>query len=119
MFVIELKYEAELTEIDWRAPDGSAGIPAARGGDAVRAAWTALALLVAGRVFIRDAWTDLAGDTFGRLTRAQTPSGGWLLAGAPYYPACCDGRSRSCSHRTAAAAWCSIIGWSLTGGRPW
>ena len=32
---------------------------------------------------------------------------------------CCDGRSRSCSHRIAAAASCSIIGWSSTGGRPW
>jgi hypothetical protein len=73
--------EAELTGIDWRAPDGGAGIPAAQGDDVVRAVWSALALFVAGRVFIRDAWTDLAGDTFGRLTRAQAAGGAWLSAG--------------------------------------
>jgi hypothetical protein len=73
--------EAELTGIDWRGPDGGREIPAGRGDDAVRATWSALALFVAGHVFIRDAWTDLAGDTFGRLTRAQTTSGAWLAAG--------------------------------------
>ena len=35
----------------------------------------------------------------------------WRPAGAPYCQDCCDGRSRSCSRRTAAAASCSIIGW--------
>ncbi len=57
------------------------GIPASRGGDATRAGWNALALSVAGKIFHRDAWTDLASDTFGRLTRSQQPSGELLIAG--------------------------------------
>ena len=73
--------ESELTGIDWRGQDGGPQIPAARGGDAVRAAWSALALFAAGRVFVRDAWTDLAGDTFGRIARAQSADGAWLSAG--------------------------------------
>jgi hypothetical protein len=43
-----------------------------------QSAWDALALQIAGKVFIRDAWTDLAADTFGRLARAQQPSGAFL-----------------------------------------
>lgn len=58
-----------------------AGIPAGQGGDAARAAWNALALAVAGKIFHRDAWTDLASETFGRLTRSQQPSGELLIAG--------------------------------------
>ena len=54
--------------------------PAIRGGSAAEAAWTALALHVAGKIFVRDAWTDLAADTFGRLTRGQRESGAFLLA---------------------------------------
>ncbi len=68
--------EAELGEINW----GFAGLPASRGGVASEAAWTALALHVAGKVYVRDAWTDLASDTFGRLTRGQQPSGAFLQA---------------------------------------
>jgi hypothetical protein len=68
--------EAEITGIDWPP----AGMPAARGGAATEAAWTALALWVAGKVFIRDAWTDLAGDTFGKLARGQRDSGAFLTA---------------------------------------
>jgi hypothetical protein len=45
-----------------------------------QAVWDALALHIAGKVFIRDAWTDLAADTFGRLTRAQDSSGRFLPA---------------------------------------
>src|SRR5438552_274821 len=37
-------------------PDDTAAIPAARGDLAAEAAWTAAALHVAGKVFIRDAW---------------------------------------------------------------
>lgn len=66
--------EAELTEIDW-PPDG---LTAARGTSAAEAAWMALCLHVAGKVFIRDPWTDLAADAFGRLMRGQQPGGAWL-----------------------------------------
>jgi hypothetical protein len=55
-------------------------IPAGRGSTATEAAWIALALHVAGKIFIRDAWTDLASDFFGKLCRAQTPSGTFLTA---------------------------------------
>ncbi len=55
-------------------------LTAARGDVIAAAAWSALALHVAGKIFIRDAWTDLASDTFGRLTRAQQPGGAFLLA---------------------------------------
>ena len=76
--------EAEVTAID--IPGGGQPLPAARGAAAAEAAWTALALWVAGKVYVRDAWTDLAGDTFGRLTRAQTPDGAFLLAAASDNP---------------------------------
>jgi hypothetical protein len=74
--------EAGLGEIAW----SSAGFPASRGGVAVEAAWTALALYVAGKVYIRDAWTDLAADTFGRLTRGQQSSGAFLQTTASDNP---------------------------------
>lgn len=70
--------EAELGPITV-ADDGT---PAIRGGSAAESAWTALALFAAGKVFVRDAWTDLAADTFGRLARGQQP-GGAFLAPAP------------------------------------
>ena len=54
--------------------------PAVRGGSAAEAAWTALALYIAGKIFIRDAWTDLAADTFGRLSRGQQENGAFLAA---------------------------------------
>jgi hypothetical protein len=60
--------------------------PAIRGGSAAEAAWTALALHVAGKIFVRDAWTDLAADTFGRLARGQQPGGAFLLAAASDNP---------------------------------
>jgi hypothetical protein len=44
-------------------------VPAAMGDRLAELCWTALALHVAGKVFIRDAWTDLAGDIFGKLVR--------------------------------------------------
>ena len=59
----------------------------AAGGDAVaEAAWSALALFAAGRLFVRDAWTDLASDYFGRLARGQTPLGTFLTPGASDNP---------------------------------
>jgi hypothetical protein len=72
--------EAELGDVSL------ANVSASRGGTAAEAAWTALALHVAGKVYVRDAWTDLAGDTFGRLTRQQQPGGAFLLAGAADNP---------------------------------
>jgi hypothetical protein len=60
--------------------------PALRGGSAAEAAWTALALHVAGKIFVRDAWTDLAADTFGRLSRGQQPDGAFLLAASSDNP---------------------------------
>jgi len=68
--------EAELTQIAW--PAGP--IPAGRGSSATEAAWMALSLHVAGKIYIRDAWTDLAADTFGKITRAQAASGAFLTA---------------------------------------
>jgi len=48
---------------------------ARRSGDAAaEACWMAAALQVAGKIFIRDAWTDLAGDVFGKLARRQQPA---------------------------------------------
>jgi hypothetical protein len=67
--------EARLGDITF---DDAAEIPAARGDLAAEAAWTAAALYQAGKVFIRDAWTDLAAATFGRLTRAQRDGGAFL-----------------------------------------
>jgi hypothetical protein len=74
--------EAELTNV--RLPDGT--IPAARGGLVTESAWAALALFVAGKALVRDAWTDLASDTFGRLTRWQQPSGAFFAAGGADNP---------------------------------
>jgi hypothetical protein len=68
--------EAELGALEW--PAGP--MPAALGANAAESVWTALALHVAGNVYIRDAWTDLASDTFGQLMRRQQPSGAFLLA---------------------------------------
>lgn len=56
------------------------GISAARGSEVACAGWNALALSVAGQMFHRDAWTDLAADTFGRITRSQQTSGAFFTA---------------------------------------
>lgn len=79
--------ENELGQIDWSAEHREPGpqgfplfMPAGRGASATEAAWTALALHVAGKVYIRDAWTDLAADTFGKLVARQQPNGTFLLA---------------------------------------
>jgi hypothetical protein len=60
--------------------------PAERGASVAEAAWTALALQTAGKIFVRDVWIDLASDTFGRLARAQQPSGAFLAAGGSANP---------------------------------
>ncbi|HEV2296717.1 MAG TPA: hypothetical protein VGR35_22945 [Tepidisphaeraceae bacterium] len=72
--------EAELGDM------ALANLPATRGGVASEAAWTALALYVAGKVYVRDAWTDLAGVTFGALARGQQPSGAFLHTSASDNP---------------------------------
>ncbi len=61
--------ESRLGLINWPASDRA--IEAAHGATATEAAWMALALHVAGKVYVRDAWTDLASDTFGRIIRSQ------------------------------------------------
>jgi hypothetical protein len=55
-------------------------IPALKGSAATDAAWLALALHVAGKLYVRDAWTDLASDLFGKLTKSQQPTGAFLAA---------------------------------------
>jgi hypothetical protein len=79
--------ESQLTQIDLTpAQDGSglttqhSGLPALLGAAATDAAWMALALQVAGKIYIRDAWTDLASDLFGKLARSQHSSGAFLTA---------------------------------------
>jgi hypothetical protein len=69
--------EARLGEFNW-PPDNT---PASYGDRAAEACWIALVLRLAGKVFIRDAWTDLAGDVFGKLTRRQQESGAFLTPG--------------------------------------
>jgi hypothetical protein len=68
--------EAELGQIEW--PRGP--MPAGRGSSATESAWMALALHLAGKLYVRDAWTDLASDTFGRIAAAQRPNGMFLQA---------------------------------------
>ncbi len=69
--------EVRVQEVTW--PGG--GWPAARGGELARAVWEALTLAVAGKVLVRDSWTDQASEVFGKLARAQTPAGSLLTAG--------------------------------------
>jgi hypothetical protein len=74
--------EAELGDVVW---DETFTL-AARGANVADVAWTALALHAAGKAFVRDAWLDLASDVFGKLTRAQQPSGSFLIATASDNP---------------------------------
>ena len=69
--------ELRLGEFIWPPADA----PAAQGDRIAEICWIALALQVAGKLFIRDAWTDLAADVFGKLVRRQCESGAFLLAG--------------------------------------
>ena len=66
--------EAELGDIAWDETSAWA----ARGSSAGEACWIALALHRAGKVFVRDVWIDLASDLFGKLIKAQQPSGAFL-----------------------------------------
>ena len=67
-----------LGEFDWPKHV----IDASHGEHVAEACWSALALHVAGKVFIRDGFTDLAGDVFGKLLACQTPTGPFLTATA-------------------------------------
>jgi hypothetical protein len=68
--------ESELTSIDWP----TSAMPASRGSNAAEAVWMALALFVAGKIYVRDAWLDLASDTFGKLLRGEPNRSTFLLA---------------------------------------
>jgi hypothetical protein len=61
-------------------------LPAAHGDLYGEMLWTALALHHAGKLLIRDAWTDLAADAFGHLARRQQGSGAFLAAGVSDNP---------------------------------
>ncbi len=74
--------EGELHQVSWPAE----GMPAQRGGGACEAAWAALALHIAGKVFVRDAFTDQAADIFGKLVRGQQASGNFLTPTASDNP---------------------------------
>jgi hypothetical protein len=74
--------EAELGEIGWDATSVWAG----RGGSASEACWIAAALHKAGKVYVRDAWVDLASDLFGKVVKAQGASGAFLEAAASDSP---------------------------------
>lgn len=80
--------EAELSRIEWPAPpvQEANSIPALMGATATDAAWMALALHAAGKVFVRDAWLDLASDTFGKFIRCQRADGPFLTATASDNP---------------------------------
>ena len=77
--------ESQLTQIDLSGPGteevAPGSISASRGAAAADATWMALALQVAGKTYVRDAWTDLASDLFGKIARAQQPTGAFLTAG--------------------------------------
>ena len=77
---------------------------AQRGGSVAEAAWTALALHTAGKLYVRDVWIDLASDTFGRLTRAQQETGAFLAAGASDNPELAWYHELSILHAAAAYA---------------
>ena len=66
--------EFRLGEFIWPASE----LPASSGDRVAEVCWIALTLHIAGKVFIRDAWTDLAGDVFGKLVRRQRDTGAFL-----------------------------------------
>ncbi|MBC8108985.1 MAG: hypothetical protein H7Z14_20535 [Anaerolineae bacterium] len=68
--------EGTIGDFDW--PAGA--IPASLGSRATEIAWAALTLHVAGKVFVRDAFTDFAADTFGRFTKRQRDNGAFFEA---------------------------------------
>lgn len=74
--------EADLGSTAWPVESLAAGA----GARWSEMAWEALALFVAGKVFVRDVWIDLASDTFGRLARFQQPNGGFLASTAADQP---------------------------------
>jgi hypothetical protein len=74
--------ESRLGEFTWPANHS----PASQGDRIAEMCWIALALHVAGKLFIRDAWTDLAADVFGKLVRRQCAGGAFLQAGVSDNP---------------------------------
>jgi hypothetical protein len=71
---------ADLLEADLGRTAWPTELPALSGDRWAEMAWNALALHVAGKVFVRDVWTDLANDAFGRIGRAQRENGAFLAA---------------------------------------
>ena len=67
-----------ISEFTWPAKM----LTAPMGSGVAETCWSALALYVAGKVFIRDGFTDLAGDVFGKLLACQTDAGPFLSVGA-------------------------------------
>src|SRR5205823_2989343 len=92
--------ERRLGEFAWPADD----LAAARGAAVAEVCWSALALRVAGKLFIRDAFTDLAGDVFGRLTRRQQADGAFLRAAASDNPETRDFHELAILHAAASYA---------------
>jgi hypothetical protein len=68
--------ENRLDDIDWPTD----GFTAAEGSIAAEAVWIGLVLNVAGIIFVRDAWTDLSADVFGKLVKHQQSNGAFLQA---------------------------------------
>ena len=67
--------EDRLTEVDW--PDAKT-IPASFGEQAASAAWMALTLALAGKLLLREAWSNLSVAVFTRIVESQTPEGPFL-----------------------------------------
>ena len=92
--------EAELGALDV----AEAGNPASRGASVAESAWTALALHLGGKVFVREAWVDLAGGIFGRLARGQRDDGAFLVAAASDHPEAVWYNELTLLHATASYA---------------
>jgi hypothetical protein len=92
--------EAELGDIGWDRTSAWA----ARGSSASEAAWIAVALQRAGKVYVRDVWIDLASDLFGKLVKSQQPSGAFLETTAADSPEARWFDELAILHATAAYA---------------
>src|SRR5882672_3865738 len=92
--------EAELGDIGWDQTSAWA----ARGSSASEACWTGVALHRAGKIYVRDVWIDLASDFFGKLVKAQQPSGAFLQITAADSPEARWFDELAILHATAAYA---------------
>jgi hypothetical protein len=76
----------DLLEFKLGERNFSRGFSADAGDQVASAAWIALALQIAGKIYLRDAWKDLASDFYGRLTRLQQPNGPFLQSSSSDNP---------------------------------